>query len=448
MAASAGQPPLRASHWLAAAALAVLAVIAAEALHSSPQRLPPAAPLDPAGLQPGFGPATFAEALGFTDREVAAARRQAERHAGEWLRLEALARALAGRFRLTADPGDLAEAGRLLDRALGLAPYPAGPALSQAEVSLAMHDLAGAERALARFDAAALPTPADLAEAASIRCEIAIERGRLTEARKLCGGEALSLELRRANLAAKTGETEAAARIVETALRRPRLPPASLATLELQRASIALAEGDWDASRRWAGAAERAFPGYWLSEAFVAQQYALEGDRAEARRRFATVAERTGNPDVLDVLARLAEADGNAVQARGWAARAGEAWEQRARALPLTYAAHHAEHLLLYGDRRRALALAAADHRRRSHAPTLAHYAFALWRTGDAARALEVVSAGEERGFLTADMKLAEALALGSLGRAAQAGEALAEARRLNPRIDSAAQQYVVFGRD
>jgi hypothetical protein len=52
------------------------------------------------------------------------------------------------------------------------------------------------------------------------------------------------------------------------------------------------------------------------------------------------------------------------------------------------------------------------------------------------------------RGFLTADIELVEALALGSLGRAREAGEAMAAARRLNPRIDSPQQQYVVFGRD
>jgi hypothetical protein len=76
------------------------------------------------------------------------------------------------------------------------------------------------------------------------------------------------------------------------------------------------------------------------------------------------------------------------------------------------------------------------------------HYGYVLWRGGDPARALAVVRRGQAHGFLTADMKLIEAFALGSIGRAAEAGEVLAEARRLNPRIDSARQQYVVFGRD
>ena len=76
------------------------------------------------------------------------------------------------------------------------------------------------------------------------------------------------------------------------------------------------------------------------------------------------------------------------------------------------------------------------------------HYSLALWRNGEPDRALEVVRAGERSGFLTADMKLAEGLAFGALGRAAEAGKALAEARRLNPRIDSFRQRFVVFAQE
>jgi hypothetical protein len=151
---------------------------------------------------------------------------------------------------------------------------------------------------------------------------------------------------------------------------------------------------------------------------------------------------------VLDALARLAEVDGRASQARRWAAQAGAAWQERARLLPMTYAAHHAEHLLLHGDPRRAVALARADHGRRPYPGTIVHYAYALWRSGEPARALAVVRRGDARGFLTAEMKLVEAISLASLGRAAEAGTVLAEARRLNPNIDSQRQQFVAFGRD
>jgi tetratricopeptide (TPR) repeat protein len=448
--AVAARPASRAWSWLAAAALAVVAVIATDAWRTSTDDVAPATPLDPDSLRPGFGPATYTQALADADRAVDSARRMLGLHADEWLRMEVLARALFARHRLTASPTDLAEADRLLDRALATVPWPAGPALTRAQVSLAEHDLAGAERALARFDAWAVPGSAgEQANAHSIRCEIAFERGDLTQARELCAAsDDLGLELRRANLLAKTGETAEAVRIVETQLRTARLSPQALATVALTRASVALAQGDWRGSGQWAHAAERVFPGYWLSEAHLAQQAALDGDRAGARTRYAVLATRTGNPDVLDALARLATADGRTAEAREWAAKAAVAWDDRARLLPEAYATHHAEHLLLYGDQRLALAMAEADYRLRPYAGTIVHYAYALWRNGEAARALEVVSKGEARGFLTAEMKLVEAIALGSLGRAAEAGEALAEARRLNPHIDSERQQFVAFGRD
>jgi len=450
-AAAAARPDLRVLRYLVIAALAVLAVAAADYWRGSHAPVSEAgAPLTPDELRPGTGPRTFADALANAEREVAGARIALAHNPGEWLRMEQGARALLARYRLTGRAADLAEADAMLESALGLAPWPAGPALSGAASALAVHDLAAAERSLERFDASgAPPTLAEQLDAQSLRCEIAYQRGNLPQARRLCGeGDDLALALRRANLAARSGDTGEAARLIEDLLRRPGLSPQTLAMLSLQRASVALAAGDWQASGRWARAAERVFPGYWLSEAYVAQQYALEGDRAEARRRYAALAERTGDPAVFDALARLAAADGRSEEARGWAERAGEAWRARSRLLPLAYASHYSEHLLLYGDPRAALEPAATDYRRRPHPTTIVHYALALWRTGAPERALEVVRKGEAAGFLTADMKLAEAVSLGALGRAAEAGDALAAARRLNPRIDSFSQQFVAFAQD
>lgn len=449
-AAPAARSDMRAWLWLAAAGLAVGAVIAADYWRDSrDSAVEPQAPLDPAELRAGPGPRTFTDALVNADREVAGTRANLEAHPGEWLRMEQWARALLTRHRLTGSAADLAEADRLLDRAMEIAPRPAGPSLSRAAVSLAIHDLLAAERALDRFDASAVTAQAERADARSMRCEIAFQRGQLATARDLCGGtEDLGTRMRRANIAAKTGGVDEAIQIVEALLRQPRLSPQTLATLALQRASLALAQGDWHGSGRWARAAERAFPGYWLSEAFVAQQYALEGNRGEAIRRYTILAARTGDPEVLDALTRLALAEGRAADAQRWASEAGDAWKQRFHFLPTSYNNHYAEHLLLNGNPRHAWVRVAGEYLRRPDSGTIAHYGYTLWRNGEHSQALELVLGGEATGFLTADLKLIEALALGSLGRAAEAGAALAEARRLNPRIDSVRQQFVTFGRD
>ena len=448
-AAPARRPASRIWPWLLAAALAVAVAIAADYLRDN-ETGATAAPLDPAELHPGFGPRTYDEAFTRAGQGVDGMRERLGRHPDEWLAMEGLARALVARFRLTASADDLAEADRLLDRALTVAPWPAGPALSRAAVSLAKHDLEGAAAALRRFDASAVPPPIEeQLEAQSIRCEIAFERGRLADTGKICAdGDDLGLALRRANIAAKTGHLAAAAGMIETLLRTPRLPPSTLAMLALQRASVALASGDWQGSGRWARAAERVFPGYWLSEAYVGQQFALEGDPTEARRRYAVLAARTGDADVLDALAWLTDADGRPAEARKWAAKAGSAWQLRQKLVPNAYASHYAEHLLLYGNPRDALALAEADYRRRPFATTVAHYAFALWRNDEAEQAIAAVRQAEAQGFLTPDMKLTEALALSSLGRAAEADTALDQARRLNPRVDDPRAQFVAFQQD
>jgi tetratricopeptide (TPR) repeat protein len=438
--------------WLMAGTLAATTVIAAEAwLTRHPPAAAPALPaLDPATLRPGFGPRTFAAALEQTNLGIAGARERIARHPGEWLLEEGLARALVARFRLTANAADLAEADRLLDHAMGEAPWPAGPVLTRASVALTVHDLGQTEAALKRLDAWAVrPGGEDRLDARSMRCEIAFERGDPAAARRLCGDDPDGgIQLRLANIAAKTGDLPGAAQKIEALLRRPRQPPSTLAQLALQRAAVALAQGDWRTSGRWARAAERLFPGWWLSEAYIAQQYALEGDFAEARRRYAALAARTGDADVCDALAQLAAATGHADEARAWAARAEAAWQERRRLLPDTYASHYAEHLLLHGDATAGLALAAGDYRRRPYPASIAHYAFALWRNGHPAQALAVVRQGEAHGFLTADMKLAEAVSLAALGRADDAGETLQTARRLNPRIDDFRQQFVVFTQD
>src|SRR5687768_11380668 len=73
-----------------------------------------AAALDPAALQPWFGPRSFAEAAMQADQKVAGARESLAVAPGEWVRGEELALALIGRWRLRGDYADLAEAERLL----------------------------------------------------------------------------------------------------------------------------------------------------------------------------------------------------------------------------------------------------------------------------------------------------------------------------------------------
>lgn len=406
--------------------------------------------LDPERLIPGYGPANFQAALAAAETGVADKRALLALAPGEWLRMEGVGRTLLARSRLTASAEDLAEANRVLGQAMAAAPWPAGPVLSRAGAALMVHDLAAAERALARWDASATrPGALEAEEARGMRCEIAFERGDLRRARELCGAAGgLGLELRRANLALATGDAVSAVRIVEQALERPGYSPAQLSALMLQRAAIALATGDWTASGKWARAADRAFPGYWLAEAFVAQQMALEGKPRDAEAAYRAIAERTGSPDVYGALAVLAEERGDAAALQGYLAAAGKAWAERVRLLPDTFGGHYGEYLAMTGDIAGGLKAAGEDYAARPYLQPMTDYVFVLGEAGRHARIVEVVERGKRMGFRSATLTIAKAEALQALGRAGESREARAAALRLNPKIEHPNQAYVHFRHD
>lgn len=442
--------PRRIAGWTLAAAIAVGAAALADYQQWFVSPPAAAAPIDPATLVPGYGPATFDAALAAAQTKVAAKRELLAREPGDWLRMEGAARALLQRARLTASAPDMVEANRLLERGMSLAPWPAGPVLSRAGAALTVHDLNTAEEALDRFDAAVVPAPASEAgEARGIRCEIAYQRGAFAQARALCGdGGDLSLDLRRANLALGSGDHANAAALVEAALSQPRQTPLQLANLMLQRTAIALAAGEWEVAGTWARAADRVFPGYWLAQAYVAQSRALAGDTTGAEAAYRAIAARTGNPDVYSALVVLAEARGDQAAADRYLAQAGKGWAGRVALLPQTYANHYAEYQALAGDLAGALRTAEGDYARRPFLPVMTDYVFVLGKAGQWGRIVEVVRRGELGGYGSATLKLAEAHALAKLGRANDAARTRAAALRMNPKIEDPRQAFVHFRQD
>ena len=440
----------RIAGWTTAALLAIGAVAIADRADWFAGAPAVAAPLDPGSLVPGYGPKTFAEALAKAEANVSAKRGLLVREPDDWLRMEGMARALLQRARLTASAADLHEANTLLARGLRSAPWPAGPVLSRAGAALSVHDLSTAEETLERFEAAAVPpSSSERAEAAGIRCEIAFERGTFAEARSICGeGGDLALDMRRANLALASGHKVKAAELVETALRQPGHTPLQLANLMLQRTAIALAAGEWEPAAKWARAADRMLPGYWLAQAYVAQSRALAGDTAGAEAAYRAIAARTGNADVYGALAVLAEARSDRAAADAYLAKAGEGWATRVALLPQTYANHYAEYQALTGDIEGALRTAEGDYARRPFLPVITDFVMVLDKAREWERIVEVVRRGELAGYRSPTLKLAESHALARLRRANDAARARAAALRMNPRIEDPGQAFIHFRQD
>lgn len=418
-------------------------------------RQPEVAPLArPDQLQAAYGPATYAAAMAALDARVAGARLHLAQGPGEWLRMEALARALVSRYRLAGALPDLAEADILLDKAIAAAPDPSGPSLTRASVSLMLHRLDQADAALDRFDRQAIPAPAaERADALGLRGDIAFQRGDTAAAERLYGearalGDTPGMRLRAAMLLARTGRPGQARALIDSALLAPGQQPATLSDLALQRASLAYATGDWAEAGRWIDAADRMFPGRWLTQAWAAQQRAIRGDLPGAVAGYTQLAERTGKPEVMDALAHLLRLQGRGPESRAWAARAAPIWGERMATYPLAFAQHAAEHELALGSPQAALALARQDAAARPYGQSLVPLARAETLSGNPAAALAASQRAEASGWQTALLALEKAAALEALGRGDEAEAARQQALARNRHVAAPAALYVWFGHE
>jgi len=408
----------------------------------------------PAEIKPWFGPRNAAEAIAAADTQIAGARERIASGQKDWLHLEILGDSLVGRYRLTGSYADLAEGDKVLDEAMALAQFPAGPSLSRAALSGTLHKLPDVEKALSRFDAQkSKPGGDELSSAWALRGDAAMQRGDYAAAREAFGraGQAsdnAGLALRQSMLALRTGEIDLARRRVNAVLRGKKLTRQALSTAALQRATVAYAQGDWEAAGLWVTYADSIFPGLWLSEAFAAQQQAVEGRPDEAVKRYTELATRTQLPEVMDALAHILRLQGKGVESRMWADKAGALWAERMKLLPEAAIAHATEHELAVGDPRRALVLAREDATRRPYGATLSLLARAQLLTGDPAGALASIEKAEKGGWRSAMLLMQKAEALDALGQDGNADSARKAALAINPKAADPTARFIWFGHD
>jgi tetratricopeptide (TPR) repeat protein len=360
----------------------------------------------------------------------------------DWLHEEGVARALIARSRLSADYGDLASAVEVIESAQAMAPADAGPSLTAAVIGMMTHRLDKAEAALAVADASAVPPEAaEQAEAAGLRGDIAFYRGDMKAAhawyrRAQRSAPGAGSAYRLAVLAKATGDFDGAIRQFQAAA------PSRGKSSALQRASTALqigaveqARGNYVAASEWFAAADRQFPGFWLFEAHRAQSRAISDDLAGAIAAMRAVAEHAPAAEVMDALAVLLRANGEAAESRKWADRAGAIWVTRLRQLPEAAYGHALEHELVFGTPERALALARANLAARPFGESHLLMASALLMNGRTSEALQQIDTAEATGWRSAPLYALRAQALELAGRSDKARTAREAALALNPRI-------------
>lgn len=430
--------------------LVAVAAVAGFEWSQSPA-LPPPASAAEWGVA-GYGPASYAEGMKRASQQIDNARERLGYGPPDWLHEEGVARALVARSRLSPDYGDLAMAVEVIDSAQAMAPANAGPSLTAAVIGVMSHRLDKSEAALAIEDASAVPPEAaEQAEAAGLHGDIAFYRGDLASAgawydRAQQWAPGAGVAYRRASLAKATGDFDEAIRQFEAADPSPRKSSAfQHATTALQIGAVEQARGNYAAAAAWFAVADRQFPGFWLFEAHRAQSRAIAGDLKGAIGAMRAVAEKAPSAEVMDALAMLLRADGQAAASRQWAGRAGAIWAVRLRRLPHAAYGHALEHELVFGTPDRALALARANLVARPFGESHLLLASALLMNGRTDDALRHIEDAEESGWRSAPLYALRAQALELEGRGDEARTAREAALALNPRIFSPETALVWF---
>ena len=214
----------------------------------------------------------------------------------------------------------------------------------------------------------------------------------------------------------------------------------------LLMANLSYAQGDLPRAQEWIAAARNEFADYWLADAYAAQTLAATGEGEEAVARLTELAQRTGEPDVIDVLTGVLLHRGEKASAERWSARAGAAWEARMVEAREAYRLHAAEHYLDFGDPARALALAREEVAARPFGEAIEVLASALTATGRPEQALAWLERAEADGWRAVSLDLARSDALEALGQKREARRYLDRARAVNPMAGSEERKLIRFG--
>ncbi len=406
-----------------------------------------------AKLPLSYGPKDYAAAIDLADAAVALGKERVARRPQDWIYQESLARALMGRARLNASFDDLARAGVALEKGRAEAVAGSGPMLTDAVYNFTVHRSAPIIGDLDVVEASVVPLdPGDKAEAVALRGDVSFYKGdyngairQYRAARSLADGAGAAFRI--AQWQKKTGKfDEALATFSHAAAVNRNRTRQSMANIYLQSGIVELERGNWPQAEQWFRRADRIFPGYWLTEAHLAQMWALRGDMGATERAYRSIIARSGQPDVMDALAVLYRAAGNALQSKAWAARSGAIWERRLQQLREAAYAHALEHQLVLGNPAVALDLARKNMAARPYGDSATLLGWALLANGRAAEARDVLEALNRTDWKTAQQYVALSQAYAVLGDSQRSDTARNAALAINPRATDPAAPLIWFG--
>lgn len=381
-----------------------------------------------------------ADELARIDQEIAATTQRAEAHPQGWLVLERIAGLHLGRARLSGDYDDYAKAEAALERAFTVAGKDAGPHLTRIALNFTLHRLDRVAADLERVEKYAIKTPADRRALRELGAELAFQQGRYADAR--AGFEAaLAAEpedvtnlARMALLRWKTGDFAGAEDLYGQALGK-RVEGEPAAWLHLQLGLMDLERGRHDeALAHYRDAAAR-LSGYWLLDEHIAEILTLQGQTDAALALYADIIARTDNPEFMDAVAGIHRAAGRTEAAAPLIARADAIYEAQLLRFPEAAYGHALEHFLEFGDPKRAVTLAEANHRTRPNAEAKISLARAYLQAGRKDDARKAIDEALATPWNTADLHAVAAEVLTATGDAAAASEQRRLALAINPAV-------------
>lgn len=398
---------------------------------------------------PAFGPASYSELLTASNNRLSLSQARVQRAPGEWLPHAGAGAAALSLFRLTGKIAYLDLAQAEITAVRELAPPPSGVPELRAELALARHDLATADRELDVFASASVPPDkAALSEAAAMRGDLALYSGDHAKAGRLYGEAAgieahVSIALRTANLHRVSGDFDAAIAALAQATRAEKQAPVVLSGIALQMGMIESARGDYAAAQSWYDRAEKLFPGHWLTALYRAEAKLANDDTDSGVADLERLAREHARPEAMDMLALVWRVRGDSDRSRRWAAQAGMIWREWADKYPAAFAAHAAEHELVFGDAKQALRLAEINARARPYGESRLLLARALMANDRARAALAQIGIAEKTGWRSAQLFAIKAQGLTILGESDAAATARDMARAINPSIDDPATRLI-----
>lgn len=342
------------------------------------------------------------------------------------------------RAALTGLPADADLAARTAARAIDTyGPHP-DLLLLQATVDMHGHRWQEAERLLA-----ASPALAASPEGRLLRADVDLQHGRYAEARRACE-EAVQRDrtwdalARLAFVTSLTGDTEAAdARYAEAEEEITAKEMRAYAWVALQRGWLQFSRGRYDRAAAHYQRAERAYSGYWMTDDYIAELRAAQGEFGEAEARYLRVVARVPRPDLQQRLGELYTFMGRPADAAPWHDRARKGYLDATARGDVQYLHHLAAFYAdVTQDGAEAVTWARRDLTARESAPTLDALAWALYRARQFPEALSTSRRALATGVRDAHT-LAHAAAIHlAAGRPEEGRELLREAAALNPRYE------------